>query len=81
MGSSIGIVRAENKMAEWLMRIGAAKSESQAQYILLGVAAGAVLLGVAGWFILNPSSGDTKPGDPSLLRAPNASPTPPRTTF
>jgi ABC-type enterobactin transport system permease subunit len=54
MSASIGIVRAENKMAEWLMRKGVAKTQNQAQIILLGIAVAAILIGVVAWFVLSP---------------------------
>ena len=57
MGTSMGIVRAENKMAEWLIRKGIAKNETQSQMILVGVAAVAFVIAViiAG-FILKPET-------------------------
>ena len=52
---SVGIMRAENKMAEWLMHKGIAKSESQAQLMMLGIAAGAVVIAVVVWLMIYPS--------------------------
>ncbi len=56
MGNTIGIVRAENKMAAWLMRKGLAKNDVQAQYILLGIAGGAVVVGIMAWYMLSPAA-------------------------
>jgi hypothetical protein len=76
--SSIGIVRAENKMAEWLMRRGVVRDEKRAQLVMLGIAGGAIAIAIAGWFWLNPS----RPALPSqdeidaTMRIPVSSPAP-----
>ena len=55
MGTGVGIVAAENKMAAWLIRRGFAKTPQQAQYILLGIAVGSVVIAIAAWFVLQSS--------------------------
>jgi hypothetical protein len=52
--SSIGIVRAENKMAEWMMRRGMAKTQVQAQLYLLGIAAAAAGITIVTLLVLYP---------------------------
>lgn len=54
-GASRGTAAAESKMAAWLMRRGVAKSQNQAQYILLGIAGAAIMAGIIGWFALQSS--------------------------
>lgn len=46
-GPTVGIVQAENKMAEWLLRRRIAKTETQANLILVGVVIVAVAIGIA----------------------------------
>lgn len=51
MSTSIGVVQAENKMAEWLMHKKIAKTSSQAAAILLGVAGAAFVIAVIAFWV------------------------------
>ncbi len=50
-----GIAAAESKMVNWLIGKGWAKDARQAQYILLGVAAGALVVGFLAFKVLGVS--------------------------
>ena len=56
MSTAVGFKSAENKMAEWLMRKGLAKTEIQAQLLMLGIAVAALLVGIIGWWLTSRST-------------------------
>lgn len=68
MGTAVQFVRAENKMAGWLMRRGIVKNESQALYILIG--ATLLLVAISIWLILSANTPERKPFVPGTRSVP-----------